>query len=145
MAKKSRDANATPPNDADPLRGGTQGGGPMNIPGSQPGGTNAIGPAGASHIDGGPPNTATASGGTRNDVREDAADLFEGSRHISQSEAKQLARDDANVDTAARSPHGAGEPRYHQIHADPTKAPGSQGSHEATAPASRGESTGEPH
>jgi hypothetical protein len=146
MSTQVSDHNATQPYDANGLRGGTQGGKtPVLVPGSQPGGSNAIQANGASHIDNGPPDTETG-GGTRNDVRQDAEDLFEGSRHISPSAAKQFARDDVgDVPTQAQAPHGAGQPRYHQIHADPKKAPGSQGDNEAHAPATRGESTGDPH
>jgi hypothetical protein len=58
-------------------------------------------------------------GGTRNDARDDTEDIFEGSRKRSQSDAKQRARDAADVPTEPRTPHGAGEPRHHQI--EPTE------------------------
>lgn len=114
---KLTDHNATPVDDKDALRGGTQGGRPDPIAqvGSMPGGTNAISPAGSSEFVDKP---AHAGDGTRTDSREDSEELFEGTRKPSHAEAKQRARDDANVDTAARTPHGAGEPRAHAIHGD---------------------------
>ena len=55
-------------------------------------------------------------GGTRTDDRDDAEVAFEGSRQRSPSDAKQRARDAADAPTQPRTPHGAGEPRHHQIH-----------------------------
>jgi len=114
-SKKQTDQNATPhPAEGDMLQGGTQGGGKSSVQvGGVPGGTNSISPAGPVQSD-----RDYDTGGTRTDSREDAEELFEGSRKPSESEAKQHARDAADAPTAARSPHGAGEPRHHQIHGD---------------------------
>jgi hypothetical protein len=107
-----RDVKKADGNDA--LRGGTEGGAPPHVAvGGPTGGTNSISPVGQVQSD-----RDTSGGGTRTGSREDAEDLFEGSRKPSESEAKQHGRDEADAPTAARSPHGAGEPRYHQIHGD---------------------------
>lgn len=115
--------NTPNPGDEDRLTGGIQGGGPQQVQVDPPsGGTNSISPTGASQPDqeGTAPDQAPRrSGGTRNDARDDAEDIFEGSRKRSESDAKQRARDEADAPTQPRSPHGAGEPRYHEI--EPTE------------------------
>ncbi len=119
---KVTDRNATKANADDPLRGGTQGGGSGALPhvGSVSGGTNSISPTGESQTDRGPAGSPAGRPeerhGTYTDSRLDAEDAFEGSRHASEAVAKQRGRDAADADTAPRTPHGAGEPRHHQIH-----------------------------
>lgn len=115
MSDKITHHNDTPTDEFDPLRGGTQvtpGGGPVNV-GGEPGGTNAVSPAGQSM---GEQPKLPQTRGTRTDSRSDPESAFEGTRHQSQGVAKQFARDEADVDTEPRSPNGAGEPRFHQIH-----------------------------
>jgi hypothetical protein len=100
----------------DQLKGGTQGGGgARNVQVDPPAGVSQPDQGPASPPGGAPPQ----SGGTRNDAQTDPEDIFEGSRKRSQSEAKQRARDEADAPTQPRTPHGAGEPRHHQI--EPTE------------------------
>jgi hypothetical protein len=109
----------------DQLRGGTPGGdGARHVRVDPPsGGTNSLSPTGASQPEqepAAPPGGAPPrSGGTRNDAQTDPEDIFEGTRKRSQSDAKQRARDAADAPTQPRTPHGAGEPRHHQI--EPTE------------------------
>lgn len=112
---KTIDHNATPVDENDPLRGGTQGGraGDNVRVGSLPGGTNTVSPAGSGeYID----RPHPGGGGNRTGDREEPESAFEGTRKVSAAEAKQWARDEADADTAPRTPHGAGEPRDHAIH-----------------------------
>lgn len=101
MAEKRTDQNA------DQLRGGT--GGEGTVPPAQDAGPGTHNAA--------PPRAGNpGSRGTRTDSRDDPESAFEGSRHRSQADIKQRARDEADADTQPRTPHGASEPRHHQIH-----------------------------
>ena len=114
------------------LRGGTQGGaGPGSLPsvGGTSGGTNSISPTGASQRDQGPaapPGGAPPDNrGTANQAKQDAEAAFEDghmqpspqakSRRPSGTEAKQWARDDADVDTTPGTPYGGVAPEQ-QVH-----------------------------
>ncbi|MFO0847543.1 MAG: hypothetical protein U0871_03125 [Gemmataceae bacterium] len=112
---------------ADQLRGGTEGGG-VAMP-TRPidhGGTNSITPAGTSHDTG---SSGGAGRGTRTDTRDDPEEILgDNSRHRSPSEAKQYARDEADVGTQPGTPHVSSPPRHHQIHpTEPGQPNGSKG------------------
>jgi hypothetical protein len=119
MSNNTTDPNHGPGGD-DPLQGGTQhmgaAGNLANV-GGQPGGTNALTPAGGSHPEDGHPGPR--SGGTRTESQNEPEELFEGSRKPSHAVAKQKARDDADVDTTGGLPPAPGNPRQ-QDETDPT-------------------------
>lgn len=127
MADQAKSQNATPTNDQDQLRGGTQGGGsPATRPavGGPSGGTNSISPTGASQPDRGP--AAPPGGGPPErhgqftHDRRDAEAAFEGgSRKPSAAVAKQVGRDAADVDTTSGIPSAPGNPKQHD-QTDPT-------------------------
>jgi hypothetical protein len=107
------DQNPTPPDDETGLRGGTQTGGaaPLIQPGGQPGGTNALSPAGAARPVGKVPEPPTADKSA--DEREDPHRAVEGGRtKPSPGAAAQRARDDADVPPdESRSGHDENSPR----------------------------------
>jgi hypothetical protein len=93
--------------------GGTQGhgAGDLRSVGGPPGGTNSISPQGGNHVD-----NAPEQHGTNNLAKQDAEAAFEGgTRHPSATEAKQWARDDADVNTTAGTPYGGVAPDR-QVH-----------------------------
>lgn len=109
-------------NKQDDLKGGTEdtGGAPFVNVGGPTGGTISLSPTGpvqpdrgpASPPGGGPPDQR----GTANQARQDAEAAFEDrSRHPSATEAKQWARDDADVDTTPGTPYGGVAPNR-QVH-----------------------------
>ena len=105
------DAKTTNPNEQ--LDGGTQahGAGNLRSVGGSPGGTNSISPQGNNHVDNAPDLR-----GTNNLAKQDAEAAFEdGTRKPSATEAKQWARDDANVNTTAGTPYGGVAPER-QVH-----------------------------
>jgi hypothetical protein len=107
MSKRPGKQNPKPAG-GDELKGGTE---PGNAPepnvGTQPGGTNALTPAGGSH----PTNGAVEqSGGTRTDDRYEPEELYEGTRKPSPAVAKEKARDGADVDTTHGFPPAPGNP-----------------------------------
>jgi len=119
------DANNTRPDDQ--LDGGTQahGAGNLRSVGGPTGGTNSLSPQGGSQIDRGPESPPDGrkpdQRGTNNLAKQDAEAAFEdGTRKPSATEAKQWARDDADVDTTAGTPYGgvAPERQVHKMQAD---------------------------
>jgi len=105
--------------------GGTQGGtdSQYTTVGGPSGGTNSVSPTGASQPDqrpaGSPAGVPPDQHGTANRAKQDAAAAFEDghmqptpkakSRRPSGTEAKQWARDEANVDTTSGTPNGGVE------------------------------------
>jgi hypothetical protein len=107
---------------ADQLAGGTEarGIGPLVNVGGRSGGTNSIAGNGGSMPDRGPASPpgggAPDQRGTNNLAKQDAEAAFEdGTRMPSGTEAKQWARDDADVDTTAGTPYGGVAPDR-QVH-----------------------------
>lgn len=101
-------------NKQDDLKGGTEGGGGAAQPnvGGPTGGTNSLSPTGPVQPDRGPPDQR----GTANQAKQDAEAAFEDrSRHPSATEAKQWARDDADVNTTPGTPYGGVAPDR-QVH-----------------------------
>ncbi|MBX9627701.1 MAG: hypothetical protein K2X82_28135 [Gemmataceae bacterium] len=99
---------------AERLVGGTQAHGatPQVNVGGPSGGTNAVSPTGGSM----PAATGHQQRGTANQAKQDAEAAFEdGTRKPSGTEAKQWARDDADVDTTAGTPYGGVAPDR-QVH-----------------------------
>lgn len=98
----------------DQLDGGTQGHGvaPLTGVGGPPGGNNSLSGNGGSMRP--PPAAAPDQRGTNNLAKQDAEAAFEdGTRKPSGTEAKQWARDDADVDTTAGTPYGGVAPDRH--------------------------------